>query len=252
MSEIIYGRQPVLEALKAGRRQFEKLLIRVGVHGRVITEILRLAEERGVPVEWQEGKSLETLLHSAHHQGVVLIASSRPSLSWQDLLREVRGNPETVVGFVDRVEDPRNLGAIIRTASFFGFQGLIVSKARTAPVTARGVKASCGGSEFLEVVQVNNFPQVVQAFQEAGFFLIALEEDGERCLWDIEVKNIPVGLVVGGEDRGIRRVVRSRCDFVVRIPRGGVISSLNVSVAFGIGAYEIARQKRSGSIGAKR
>ncbi|MCX7667364.1 MAG: 23S rRNA (guanosine(2251)-2'-O)-methyltransferase RlmB [Atribacterota bacterium] len=244
MKNLIYGRQPVLEALRARRRIFERLILRHGVQGEAIDEILEMAQKLQIPVEWQGEESFREMVGEVVHQGVILVATSPGSYSWQAFLERVAGDPRVVVGFVDRVEDPRNLGAIIRTASFVGGPGLVVSKARTAPLHSQTVKASCGGIEFLDLFQVNNFVNVLRTFKEKGFFMVGMEEDVSTSLWDIDVSNVPVGVVVGGEDQGVRKLVRSECDFLVRIPAIGNVSSLNVSVAFGIGVYEVVRQKR--------
>ncbi len=245
LKNVIYGRQSVLEALRAQRRVFQRLILRQGVKGDIIGEILGMAQKLRIPVEWREEEVIRGMVGDVSHQGVVLLATPRVSPSWQDFLEEVAGDPKALVGFVDRVEDPRNLGAIIRTASFFGFRGLLVSRARTAPLHAQTVKASCGGTEVLDLFQVNNFVGVLRTFKERGFFLVGMEEDASVLLWNIDVKTVPVGLVVGGEDQGIRKLVLSECDFLVKIPSLGSTSSLNVSVAFGIGAYEVIRQKGS-------
>ncbi|MGQ9472466.1 MAG: 23S rRNA (guanosine(2251)-2'-O)-methyltransferase RlmB [Candidatus Caldatribacteriaceae bacterium] len=245
MKQVIYGRQPVWEALRARKRSFEKLILRQGVSGEIVTEIIRIAKQLQIPIEWQTEEDLEKMVGKVVHQGVVLVSSSRRSRSWQELLEEVAGNTQAVVGFVDRVEDPRNLGAIIRTAAFFGFRGLLVSKAHTAPLYSQGVKASCGGVEFIDLFQVNDFLGILRAFKKRGVFFIGMEEDAPAPIWDVDVQGVPLGLVVGGEDKGIRRIVRTECDFLVKIPSWGAISSLNVSVAFAIGAYEIIKQKRS-------
>lgn len=245
MKQLIYGRQPVLEALRARKRSFEKLILRQGVTGEIVSEILRIAQQLQVPIEWQREEDLEKMVGRVVHQGVVLISGSRRSRSWQELLEEVAENPQAVVGFVDRVEDPRNLGAIIRTAAFFGFQGLLVSKARTVSLYSQGVKASCGGMEFVDLFQVNDFLGVLRTFKKRGVFFLGMEEDAPMPIWDVDVRGVPLGLVVGSEDQGIRRIVRTECDFLVKIPSLGAISSLNVSVAFAIGAYEIIKQKRS-------
>lgn len=244
MTELIYGRQPVLAALRAGKRTFERLMVRRGVDQAAVAEILRMAEKLRIPIHWEEEAVFRKMVGEVAHQGVILVASSFPFRSWEALLREVAGDPQALLGFVDRVEDPRNLGAIIRTAAFFGFRGLVVSKARTAPLASQAVKASCGGVEFLNLVQVNNFLGVIRAFKEKGVFLVGMEADAPLSLWELEVGALPVGLVVGGEHQGIRKLLRSECDFLVKVPALGAVTSLNVSVAFGIGAYELIRQKR--------
>lgn len=245
MRNLIYGRQPVLEALRAQKRIFERLILRQGTRGEAIDEILGMAQKFQIPVEWKREEDFREMVGEVAHQGVILVATSRGSYSWQEFLERIVGNPRVVVGFVDRIEDPRNLGAIIRTASFFGLPGLVVSKARTTPLHSQTVKAACGGIEFLDLFQVNNFVNVFRAFKERGFFMVGMEEDAPTLIWDVDVKDVPVGIVVGGEDQGVRKLVRSECDFLVKIPAIGSVSSLNVSVAFGIGVYEVVRQKRS-------
>ncbi|MEN3187598.1 MAG: 23S rRNA (guanosine(2251)-2'-O)-methyltransferase RlmB [Atribacterota bacterium] len=245
MKDLIYGRQSVLEALRAQKRVFERLILRQGVRGEAINKILRMAQKLRIPVEWRSVEHFREMVGEVAHQGVMLVATSRGSYSWQEFLEKVAGDPQAVVGFVDRVEDPRNLGAIIRTASFFGLPGLIVSRARTTPLDSRTVKASCGGIEFLDLFQVNNFVNVLRTFKERGFFLVGMKEGASVRIWDIDFKSIPIGIIVGGEDQGVRKLVRAECDFLVKIPATGNISSLNVSVAFGVGVYEVIRQKRS-------
>lgn len=251
MSAYIYGRHPVFEALKARRRAFERLFLGKNVQGDIIRRIESLAQSLGIPVERVDRRVLEELVgEDAVHQGVVLLCGERLAPSWKEILARVRGKRDSLVLFVDRVEDPRNLGAIIRTAAFFGIQGVIVSKARSAPLDSRVVKAAAGGVEASDVIQVNNFTEVVRAFKEAGCVIAGLEGDGEVVLWDFDPGPFPVGLVVGGENTGIRNIVRSLCDVVVRIPGSGSIASLNVSVATGIAiAAIIQRRKGHGSQG---
>jgi 23S rRNA (guanosine2251-2'-O)-methyltransferase len=244
VTEYIYGRHPVFEALRARRRVFERLLLAKNTHGDLVRRIESLAASLGVPVERVEHRVLEDLVgKNAVHQGVVLLCGEKKGLSWKDLLGSTRNRRDALVLFVDRVEDPRNLGAIIRTAAFFGVDGVVVSKARSAPLGAQAVKAAAGGLEVAEVIQVNNFTEIVRAFREEGFVIVGLEVDGKQCIWDIDPGPFPVGLVVGGENEGIRRIVRSLCDYTVRIPGKGPVSSLNVSVAAGIALYEVIRRR---------
>ncbi len=247
----IYGRHPVFEALRAQKRTFERLFLGKSTQGDVIRRIESLAQSLGVPVERVDREVLEGLVgKGVAHQGVVLLCGEKAVPSWKELLRRTRDQKDAFVLFVDRVEDPRNLGAIIRTAAFFGVSGVIVSKARSAPLNSRVVKASAGGIETSDVLQVNNFTEVVKAFKEAGFVIAGLEGDGEVSLWEFDPGPFPVGLVVGGENEGIRSIVRSLCDVVVRIPGSGRISSLNVSVASGIAmATILQRRKGHGSQG---
>lgn len=245
MMGYLYGRHPVWEALKARKRVFERLLVGRGAQGELIQKIESLAQSLGIPIERVRRETLESLVgQEAVHQGVVLVFREEEKSSWKDLLQRTKQKKGALILFVDRVEDPRNLGAIIRTAAFFGIDGVVVSKARSAPVDARAVKASCGGLESVTVIQVNNFTEVVRAFREEGFVIVGMEEEGEKSLWEIDPGPFPLGIVLGGENEGIRKIVRSLCDYLVCIPGGGTINSLNVSVVAGIVLYEMVRRQK--------
>jgi len=243
-SEIIYGRQPVREALKSEGRKVERLFLMEGAQGKIIEEIKQLSQKRKIPWETKDKSFLENLAgKNVNHQGVVLLAQPRPLPTWQEILDKNKTSPEATVVFVDRVEDPVNLGTIVRTAAFFGVGGVLISKARSAPLNSPVVRASAGGIESVDITQINNFTQVIKEFQAAGFWIVALEEDGDKNLWDVDLRGMPLGLVVGGEHEGVRKIVRSSCDMVLKIPSRGVINSLNVAVALGIGIYEVMRQR---------
>ncbi|MFY9301848.1 MAG: 23S rRNA (guanosine(2251)-2'-O)-methyltransferase RlmB [Atribacterales bacterium] len=242
--ELIYGRQPVREALKSEKRKVKRLFVMEGAQGKIIEDIKQLSQKRKIPWEIKDKSFLEELVgKNVNHQGVVLLAQPRASLTWQEILKKNKTSPEATVVFVDRVEDPANLGTIARTAAFFGVGGILISKARSAPLDSPVVRASAGGIESIDIAQINNFTQVIKEFQKAGFWIVALEADGDKDIWDADLRGMPLGLVVGGEHEGIRRVVRSSCDMVLRIPSRGVINSLNVAVALGIGIYEVMRQR---------
>lgn len=242
--ELIYGRQPVREALRSGRRKIDKLFVMEGAQGKIIEEIKQLSQKRKIPWETKNKSFLENLAgKNVNHQGVVLLAQPRGLLTWQEILDKNKNFPEATVVFVDRVEDPVNLGTIVRTAAFFGVEGILISKARSAPLDSPVVKASVGGIESVDIAQINNFTQVIKEFQEQGFWIVALEADGDKNLWDVDLRGMPLGLVIGGEHEGVRKIIRSSCDMVLKIPSGGVINSLNVAVALGIGIYEVMRQR---------
>lgn len=247
MEEIVYGRQAVLQALDNPRRSFERLILYKGAQGESIEAILARAQELGVKVEVIENKKLfERWVGKDRiaHQGVLLVTRLKKQPTWKDILERVSGDRNAIVAFLDRIEDPRNLGALIRAAAFFGAKGVLISKARTAPLDSSAVKVAAGGFEVLPVVQINNFAGVIKEFKEAGIFVVGLEVGEGQPLWDVDVREVPVALVVGGEDKGIRKLVRSQCDFLAFIPSGGQLTSLNVSVAFGIGMYHLFKQKR--------
>lgn len=251
--EMIYGRHPVRSALDSGKRDCVKLLLADTATGREMEYFARRAEQLGVPVEMTGREGLEQKAgRNASHQGVILYCRRSRELHWKDLLEQSRLDRNAVVVFVDRVEDPRNLGALIRSAREFSARALIISRARTAPLEAKGVKAAAGAVETLDVIQINGFADVLEAFQQGGYWIVALDAGGDQTLWETDLTAGPLGVVIGGENQGIRRRVREMADWTVRIPLSGEAGSLNTSVALGIGLYEVRRQRAFGTAGESR
>lgn len=241
----LIGINPVLEALKAGRPIQRLLIADQRKHDRDVQAILRLAREAGIEVRTAGRDALNREAPGAAHQGLVAIAAAKRYAELDDILRLPRDKGETPLYVVlDGVEDPRNLGAILRTADAAGVHGVIVPERRAAGLTEGAVKASAGAVEYVPVVKVVNIVNTIEELKKAGVWVAGAEASGDTVYWQADFTR-PMALVLGGEDRGVRRLVRERCDYHISLPLFGRISSLNVSVAAGILLYETIRQRRA-------
>ncbi len=243
--EWLWGRQVVLEALAAGRRRVGKICLGSAVHGDEIERIRTLAEKRGAPVALAVEGELAGLSKGGNHQGVVAAFSSYPYVEFESLMTGCRDStPHSLIVVLDHVQDPQNLGSILRTAECVGAAGVVIAKDRAAGVTPAAVRASSGASEYLRVARVINVVRAVRQLREAGYRIVGLESVADAATYtEIDLSGHVV-LVVGGEDKGITRLVREACDAVVRIPVLGKVGSLNAGVAFGVAAFEILRQRK--------
>ncbi|HWS52500.1 MAG TPA: 23S rRNA (guanosine(2251)-2'-O)-methyltransferase RlmB [Pyrinomonadaceae bacterium] len=243
---MLFGVQPVLEALRAGRRPVERLTVVEGAHEARLHEILELARAAGVPVRRAPRAELNRLAAGANHQGVVASVAAARYLASDELLDALAarvGSKEQPLALVlDGVEDPRNLGAIIRTAECAGAHGLFVPERRAAGLTETAAKAAAGALEYVPVARAANLARLVEELKGRGVWTVGTAADATVAYteWDWTQ---PCALVLGGEGEGLRRLVRERCDVLVRIPLRGRIESLNVSVAAGVLLYEALRQR---------
>lgn len=239
--ERLYGRNAVRESLRARRRGFRRLLVASGTgRGGAVGEILGRCAELGVPVEEVEREGLDDLTGGANHQGVCLLASPYPYDSLDELRRRT-GEPLYLV--LDSLQDPQNLGTVLRTAEGVGASGVIVPEHRAAGVTPAVVNASAGAVEHLRIAQVVNLARALGALKDAGVWVVGLEAaPGAAPLWDVRLDG-PLALVVGGEGEGIRRLVLEACDVVARLPLLGRVESLNASVAAAVALYEALRRR---------
>lgn len=239
----IIGINPVLEALKAGRPVRRLLIADQRKQDREVQAILRLAREAGVEVRFAGRDALNREAPGANHQGIIAVAAAKGYAGLDDILRipGERGQAPLYL-ILDGVEDPRNLGAILRTADAAGVHGVIIPERRAAGLTETVAKAAAGAMEHVPVVKVVNIVQTLEELKRSGVWVAGAEADGDRVYWDADLTQ-PLALVLGGEDRGVRRLVRERCDFLVSLPLMGSISSLNVSVAAGVLLYETCRQR---------
>lgn len=239
----IFGINPVMEALKAGRPVRRLLIAEHRKHDREVQTILRLAREAEVEVRVLSRDALQKEAPQAVHQGVVAIAAARQYGSLDDVLKIPAEKGQVPLYLIlDGVEDPRNLGAIIRTAETAGVHGVIIPERRAAGLTETVAKAAAGALEYVPVVKVGNVVNTLEELKKKGIWVAGAEAGGDRMYWDADFAG-PTALVLGGEDRGVRRLVRERCDYLVSLPMMGNISSLNVSVAAGILLYEVLRQR---------
>jgi len=236
------GPNAVREALAAGR-PLQTVLVARGRHGGRLEEIVRLAKGRGVPVRFEDRVRLDQVAGTREHQGVVAMVASSATVSLEDLL--ARPSPQGAPGLLvllDGVEDPQNLGAIIRTALAAGAAGVIIPERRAAGLGDAAARASAGAVAHLPVARVTNLPRAMETLKAAGYWLVGLDERAERRYTDVDLTG-SVALVLGGEGKGLHQLVRERCDFLVSIPSRGPVPSLNVSVAAGIALFEVLRQR---------
>ncbi|MBQ6551867.1 MAG: 23S rRNA (guanosine(2251)-2'-O)-methyltransferase RlmB [Lachnospiraceae bacterium] len=239
---LIEGRNAVLEALRAGH-DFESLTVQKGLHDGPVNTIVREAGKRSVRVEYADKTRLDRLSGTGNHQGVIARVSAYEYAEVDDLLAAARekGEPPFLI-LLDGIEDPHNLGAIIRTANLSGAHGVIIPKNRAVGLTATVAKTSAGALNFTKVARVTNLAKTIEDLKSEGLWFVCADMGG-TVMYDLDLKG-PIGLVVGSEGNGVSRLVREKCDMVASIPMKGEIDSLNASVAAGILAYEIVRQRR--------
>jgi 23S rRNA (guanosine2251-2'-O)-methyltransferase len=250
MGEILCGRQPIYETLRAARRKVHKVLLAQGVKtGGIIGQILSLANKAGVAVQKVERRDLDRLGGEVNHQGLAAEVSGYPYVYLDALLEGTAGADEPpFLLLLDHLQDPQNLGSLLRTADAVGVHGVVVPGRRAAGVTPAAVRASAGAAEHVRVAQVANLVQAMNVLKEAGVWLVGLEAIPQAQLYTQADLSGPVGLVVGSEGAGLARLVRKTCDFFIRLPMQGQVGSLNAAVAGAIALYEAGRQRGSESI----
>lgn len=242
-TEWIVGRRSVQEALRAGR-ELEKLLVAEGVAKGSVAVLLKNARDRGIPVQYVPRNRLDRLTAGANHQGVVAEAAEYRYARLEDLFRraEERGESPFFI-LLDGIEDPHNLGSILRTADAAGAHGVIIPKRRAVGLTYAVGKASAGAVEHIPVVRVTNLPRTAGELKEAGLWIIGSSPEGESDYTEADY-TMPLGLVIGSEGRGMSRLMKETCDLLVRLPMAGRVASLNASVAAALLMYEVLRWRR--------
>jgi 23S rRNA (guanosine2251-2'-O)-methyltransferase len=237
----IYGSHSVLECLKAGNRPVERILIADGAAGHSIREILQLARQKGIPFKYEPRAALDRQSAGAVHQGVIAHCAARGYSDLEDLLEN--SGKESVLVVLDSIEDPRNLGAILRSCAAFGVHGVVLPKDRAAGLSSVAAKTAEGALEYLKVARVTNLARALEQLKGAGYWVIGIEAGQEKHCHEVDLTG-QIALVLGSEGGGIRRLLRENCDLLASIPAEGAIHSLNVSVAAGITLYEVARQRQ--------
>jgi 23S rRNA (guanosine2251-2'-O)-methyltransferase len=242
MSRLL-GIHAVREALAAGRA-LERIVIARGRHGERLEEIVSLARSKGIPVRFEDRAQLDRLAGSPNHQGVLALAAAQQASTLDDLIAQgrKRSNSKPLVVLLDGIEDPHNLGAIIRSSLAAGADGVVITERRSAPLTETVARASAGALEHLLVARVTNLARAMQELKDAGYWLIGLDERASQNLTQVDFTGA-VGMVLGSEGKGLHELVRKNCDFLVAIPTTGPVRSLNVSVAAGIVLFEAVRQR---------
>jgi 23S rRNA (guanosine2251-2'-O)-methyltransferase len=243
MNEFIEGRNPVLEALKANR-PINNILLAKGIgHHPTVSEIIKLTKEKRISLHWDEKKALDKISRTGRHQGVIAFAAAHAYVEVETLLRlaKDRNEPPFII-LLDGIEDPQNLGAILRTADAVGAHGIVILKRRAVGLTAGVARASAGAVEYVGVAQVPNLSTAIEDLKQAGLWIIGVEAEGEKSYAETDLSG-PIAVVIGGEGKGISRLVKENCDLLANIPMRGKISSLNTSVAAGLVLYEAFRQR---------
>ncbi|QQS47271.1 MAG: 23S rRNA (guanosine(2251)-2'-O)-methyltransferase RlmB [Acidobacteriota bacterium] len=240
----IYGLSPVLEALRARRRSIQKLIIASGAGPSRLSELIEEARRAGVRIERRDRRALDELTRGANHQGVVavLLREARRDryADPDDILDSMTGTPLLVL--LDGIEDPHNLGAVLRACECAGVDGVFIPEHRAAGINETVAKTSAGAVEYVKVSRVTNLVPLIDSLKQRGIRVIGVEGGGPTSYTDFDLTT-PLALVFGSEGKGIRRLVLERCDAVISIPMRGHLNSLNVSVAAGVVLFEVIRQR---------
>lgn len=240
-SLVIEGRNAVLEALRSGK-PMDKLYVLDGCQDGPIRTIVREAKKHDVILQFVTKERLNRLSETGKHQGVIAHAAAYEYAQVEDMLELAKSRGEDPFIFLlDNIEDPHNLGAIIRTANLAGAHGVIIPKRRAVGLTATVARTSAGALNYTPVARVTNLKKTVEDLKKQGLWFVCADMDG-TVMYDLDLKG-PIGLVIGNEGEGVSRLMKENCDFVAGIPMKGDIDSLNASVAAGVLAYEIVRQR---------
>ena len=241
MENKIEGRNAVLEALRAGK-PIDKLYVLDGCPDGPVRTIIREAKKGDTIINYVKKERLDQLSETGHHQGVIAMAASYEYATVEDILEKAKEKGEAPFIFVlDNIEDPHNLGAMIRTANLAGAHGVIIPKRRAVGLTSTVARTSAGAINYTPVAKVTNLKQTMEQLKKEGMWFVCADMDGTPY-YQMDLKG-PMGLVIGNEGEGVSRLIKETCDFVASIPMKGDIDSLNASVAAGVLAFEIARQR---------
>ena len=241
------GIHAVKEALEA-RRPIDRIAIAKGRQDTRVEEIVQLARKQGVPVRFEDRGQIDRLANSKDHQGVVALAAARAAATLEDILAQANrsAGQKGLIVLLDGVEDPHNLGAIVRTALAAGAHGVVIPERRAAGLTDTVARASAGALAHLPVAKVTNLVRTMEELKEAGYWLVGLDEQGDKNYTEVDYTS-PMGIVLGSEGQGLHELTGKRCDFVVSLPTTGPVKSLNVSVAAGVVLFEALRQRNARS-----
>ncbi|WP_455577229.1 23S rRNA (guanosine(2251)-2'-O)-methyltransferase RlmB [Anaerosinus sp.] len=240
--EMIVGRNSVMEAIKSGR--VNKILLAKGDRQGSIREVIGVAKEKGILIQDVDIKKINDLAKGLRHQGVLAYVAPVEYVELEDILAkaEAAGQPPFIV-LLDELEDPHNLGAILRTADAAGVHGVLIPKRRSCPLSATVAKTSAGAVEYVPVAKIGNVAQTIKELQKLGMWVVGADMDGDKDYYEADLTG-PLVLVIGSEGKGIGRLTKEVCDFLVRIPMQGKINSLNASVAGSILMYESMKQRQ--------
>lgn len=242
-SEMICGKNPVLEALRAGR-EINKIFIAEGVKKTGVNELLDLARERGVLVQFVPKKKVEQLANNDNHQGIVAAVAAYDYAELEDIFSAAQAKGENpFILLLDELEDPHNLGSIMRTADAVGVHGIIIPKRRAVGLTSVVAKASTGAIEHVPVVRVNNLSQTVDTLKERGIWIAGTDAKKSVDYRKMDA-TLPLAVIIGSEGKGMSRILKDKCDFLYHLPMVGHVTSLNASVAAALLMYEVYRKRQ--------
>lgn len=242
-SNIICGRNPVLEAVRSGR-EIDRLLIAHGVNGGSVTAIIAKCRQKGILIKEISPQKLDYYCGGANHQGVAVMFASQDYSTPEDILDYAKEKGEMpFIIICDEIEDPHNLGAIIRTAEATGVHGIIIPKRRSASLNATVAKSASGALEYMKVARVTNIASTIDYLKENGVWVFGADMDGED--FASVALDMPCALVIGNEGKGIGTLTAKKCDRIISLPMNGKINSLNASVAAGVLMYEVVRKRRN-------
>jgi 23S rRNA (guanosine2251-2'-O)-methyltransferase len=242
-ANIIAGRNPVIEALRAGTI-IEKVVILAGVKGNVIERIKQMAKRNRVPVVEVGKQKFRDLVSDTTTQGVVAVVGTKAYVEIDDILNVAKERNEApFLLILDEIEDPQNLGALIRTAECAGAHGAVIPKHHAATLNQTVAKTSSGASEHLPVAKVTNIASTLEELKGKGLWIVGADAEGDKLFTEVDYA-MPIAIVVGNEGKGIRQLVKEKCDFVVRIPVYGKVGSLNASVAGALIMYEAVKKRK--------
>ncbi len=241
MEDIIYGRNPVIEALESGH-EINKMLILEASRDKTLQKVIDKAKEKKILIQYVERKQLDKVAEGENHQGVIAYVSPYHYVTVDELLDLAKSkNEEPLLIICDEITDPHNLGSLIRTANAVGAHGIIIPKRRSAAINQTVVKTSCGAVEYVSVARVTNITQTIKHLKTQGVWVVGTDMQGE-IYTGANLKG-SLAIVIGNEGDGISRLVKESCDFMVSLPMRGEVSSLNASVAGGVILYEVLRQR---------
>ncbi|MCH8033211.1 MAG: 23S rRNA (guanosine(2251)-2'-O)-methyltransferase RlmB [Bacteroidetes bacterium] len=242
---LIVGRKPVLEAINSGE-ELEQIYLLYGQKGNIIDAIRVAAKKRGIKTNQIPLEKFRTLIQNMNAQGVAAIKPAYKFHSLNDIISEAKSSSNPLILILDSIQDTHNVGAILRSAECSGVNGIIVTKHNSAPINATVVKTSAGATEHVKIAQVNNLTNTIKVLKDSGFWIVGSSLDNAKIYTEVDF-TIPIALIVGNEEKGIRKLTADKCDFLVKIPMAGKLQSLNVSVATGILLFEVMRQRGAGS-----
>lgn len=242
--EMIAGKHPVLEALRSGR-EINKIWIADGAQKSLTQPIVAEAKKFGIVVQFVDKRKLDNLTPGVTHQGVVAQAAAFAYVEVEEILERAKQREEIpFILLLDEIEDPHNLGSILRTAECTGVHGVIIPKRRSAGLTATVLKTSAGAAEHVPVARVTNLAQTIDKLKEAGVWVAGTDVSAAQDVYKMKF-DMPLVVVIGNESKGMGRLIKEKCDFLVKLPMLGQLNSLNASVAAGVLMYEVVRQRRS-------